>query len=246
MTNVIPNLDSIEKSQCFPLYYYEKREKANTNLFDNKGTEEYIRHDGVSNYILVEAKRKYGESKIITKEDIFYYVYGLLHSKDYKENFAHDLKKILPKIPLVDTSKEFWDFSKAGKDLANLHVHYEDVAPYKGVAITGEETNNFTVDKMRFPKKGEKHTILYNGQIKIENIPEEAYTYVVNGKSAIEWIMERYQVTTHKDSGITNNPNDWCEEVGNPRYILDLLLSVMNLSIESRKIIDSLPKLDFS
>jgi predicted helicase len=98
---------------------------------------------------------------------------------------------------------------------------------------------------MRFPKKGEKSSILYNSQIIVSNIPEKAYSYVVNGKSAIEWIMERYQISTHKESGITNDPNDWADEVGNPRYILDLLLSIINVRVQTVDIVDNLPKMNF-
>ena len=79
----------------------------------------------------------------------------------------------------------------------------------------------------------------------ISNIPAKAYEYFVNGKSAIEWIMERYAVTTHKESGIINDPNDWAKEVGNSRYILDLLLSIINVSVQTVDIVNSLPKVDF-
>ena len=98
---------------------------------------------------------------------------------------------------------------------------------------------------MRFPKKDQKDTIIYNSKITIENIPAKAYEYVVNGKSAIEWIMERYQVTTHKESGITNDPNDWAKEVGKPSYILDLLLSIINVSVKTVEIVEGLPKVKF-
>jgi predicted helicase len=112
--------------------------------------------------------------------------------------------------------------------------------------VTGDNGGNYTVSKMRFPKKDHKDTIIFNSTITLGNIPEKAYEYVVNGKSAIEWIMERYQLTTHKESGIVNDPNDWAKEVGNPRYILDLLLSVINVSIQTVDIVNSLPKVDFS
>ena len=108
-----------------------------------------------------------------------------------------------------------------------------------------ENTNDYRVEKMRFPKKDQKDTIIYNSKITISNIPAKAYEYVVNGKSAIEWIMERYEVSTHKESGITNNPNDWATETDNPRYILDLLLSVINVSMQTVEIVNSLPKVDF-
>ena len=98
---------------------------------------------------------------------------------------------------------------------------------------------------MRFPSKGQKDTILYNSKITVSNIPAKAYEYVVNGKSAIEWIMERYQVTTHKDSGIRNDPNDWADEVQKPRYILDLLLSIINVSVQTVDIVEQLPKVKF-
>ncbi|RYE27045.1 MAG: hypothetical protein EOP48_34720, partial [Sphingobacteriales bacterium] len=99
--------------------------------------------------------------------------------------------------------------------------------------------------KMRFPKKSEKNTIIYNSRITVGNIPDKAYEYVVNGKSAIEWIMERYAITTHKESGIINNPNDWATEVGNPKYILDLLLSIINVSVQTVEIVEALPKVRF-
>ena len=176
---------------------------------------------------------------------IFYYVYGFLHCSAYRETFANDLKKMLPRLPLVDDVREFWAFSNAGRKLAELHVGYEALPPYEGVTVTGAEKGFFTVEKMRFPAKDRKDTILYNSQIKIENIPAKAYEYIVNGKSAIEWIMERYAITTHKESGIVNNPNDWADEVGNPRYILDLLLSVINLSIQTVDIVAGLPAITF-
>jgi predicted helicase len=188
-------------------------------------------------------------------------VYGFLHSPNYRETFAADLKKMLPRLPLVDDVRDFWAFSKAGRALAELHLNYENAGKYPSVlemynplntADTLKQANakemeflNYRVEKMRFPKKDQKDTIIYNSQITIENIPAEAYEYVVNGKSAIEWIMERYQITTHKDSGIVNNPNDWARETGNPRYILDLLLSVINVSVQTVEIVKSLPDIKF-
>jgi predicted helicase len=241
-------------NQCFPLYYYEEREKNNPSLFDSAGEREYIRKDGVSDFILKRAKKIYGKN--VDKEDIFYYVYGILHSPDYRTAFANDLKKMLPRIPLIEDVRDFWKFSKAGRGLAELHINYEQVPPYEGVEVSGEGSKFFKVEKMRFPKKegevrgkkkkvNDKSTILFNSKITISNIPERAYEYVVNGKSAIEWIMERYQVKVDKKSGIKNDPNDWAEEVSNPRYILDLLLSIINVSIQTVAIVESLPRLDF-
>jgi predicted helicase len=124
-------------------------------------------------------------------------------------------------------------------------LNYETVAPAPDVTVSGDDGKTYKVDKMRFPKKDQKDTINYNSKITISNIPAKAYEYVVNGKSAIEWIMERYAVTTHKESGIVNDPNDWAKEVGNLRYILDLLLSIINVSVQTVDIVNSLPKVDF-
>jgi predicted helicase len=182
----------------------------------------------------------------ISKEDIFYYVYGILHSTDYRTTFANDLKKMLPRIPFVDDVLDFWAFSNAGRKLGELHVNYEKVPPYEGLKVSGTQHAKYEVTKMKFLAKDRKDTIVYNDYVKIENIPAEAYEYVVNGKSAIEWILERYQTKTDKDSGITNDPNDWGKEHGNPRYILDLLLSIVNVSFQTVDIVNSLPKLDFT
>lgn len=240
---MIPNLDTLEKGQSLPLYYYEERQKNSPSLFDAAGDREYIRRDGVSDFILERAKKVYGKN--VGKEDIFYYVYGILHSPDYRTAFANDLKKMLPRIPLVEDVRDFWKFSKAGRALAELHINYESVPPYEGVQVTGESSGFFTVEKMRYPKKGQTDTIIFNSKILISNIPAKAYEYVVNGKSAIDWIMERYAVSINKDSGIKNDPNDWAKEVGNPRYILDLLLSVINVSVQTVEIVEGLPKLEF-
>jgi len=260
ITNNLVDLNCMEAgSQCFPLYYYEERRKSQLSIFDIDGESEFIGRDGVSNFIWEQSKRIYGKNVI--KEDIFYYVYGILHSSDYRTKFANDLKKMLPRIPLVEEPREFWKFSKAGRELADLHINYENVPPAPGVlvlfdtvpqdvlnkAMQNKEMKavNYQVQKMRFPKKDQKDKIIYNSQITIDNIPAKAYEYVVNGKSAIEWIMERYQVKVDKKSGIKNDPNDWSEEVGNPRYILDLLLSIINLSVQTVDIVNGLPKLKF-
>lgn len=227
----------------FPLYYYEESNATQKALFDNDESQKYVRRDAISDFILERAKSQYGKS--VTKEDVFYYVYGFLHSQVYRETFASDLKKMLPRLPLVETVKDFWAFCKAGRELAELHLNYEKVAPHPKVKVEGDDGKSYTVEKMRFPKKDQKDTIHYNSRITVSNIPAEAYEYIVNGKSAIEWIMERYQVTTHKDSGITNDPNDWAKEHNQPRYILDLLLSIINVSVQTVDIVNALPKIDF-
>jgi predicted helicase len=244
MTSLIADLNCLDAgTQCFPLYWYETLDKNSFSLFDKIDDPNRMRHDGVTDYILQESIRLYGDKT--TKEDIFYYVYGFLHSPDYRETFANDLKKSLPRLPSIDDADQFWAFSKAGRQLGDLHVNYESVPPYPSVTVTGADLENYRVEKMRFPAKGKKDTIHVNSLITVSEIPAKAYEYVVNGKSAIEWVMERYQVTTHKESGITNDPNEWATEVGNPRYILDLLLSIINVSVQTVDIVASLPKVKF-
>jgi len=274
ITDKIPCLDFVEKSQCFPLYWYETIEPDQNSLFGDANPQ-IVKHEAISDFILERAQSKYGNK--VQREDIFYYVYGILHSKSYRETFSADLKKMLPRIPLVSDYEKFWAFSKAGRELANLHLNYESIAPCAEVkveslentvyhmpqnaaarketlkvadskktgALNDADYNYYAVEQMKFPKKGQKDTILYNHYHTIKNIPEKAYEYVVNGKSAIEWIMERYAVTTDKKSGIINNPNDWSREHEKPRYILDLLLSVINVSVQTVDIVNALPEVDW-
>ena len=271
ITNLIPDLHYIGDTQCFPLYWYEKNKQKQLNLFDDEQTTgKYIKRDGITDWILKEVRSRYGGAKNITKEMIFYYVYGILHSPDYRERFAADLKKSLPRIPIVENVNDFMDFYQYGKKLADLHLNYETVPPCPDVIVHGdrkvtmetkrdpatggfyEDTTNPSdynyfrvVDKMRFKSKQDKSVIIYNGNIIIENIPAKAYEYIVNGKSAIEWIVERYAVTQDKKSLIRNDANDWSREHHKPRYILDLLLSVINVSVQTVDIVASLPHLKF-
>ncbi len=256
ISNCIPDLHFVATTQCFPLYWYDSSDADVADLF-NQGAEKpmdrYVRKDGVTDWILNSARKQYGYK--VTKEDIFYYVYGLLHSPDYRATFATDLKKSLPRLPLVEKAGDFWAFSKAGRELANLHLNYEAIEPYGKCVIvhapltTKGDRINYHVEKMRFgkidSKIADKSIIHYNHAITIEGIPAEAYEYVVNGKSAIEWVMERYAITTDKKSGITNDPNDWAREHNDEKYILNLLLQVINVSVQTVEIVKGLPNLKF-
>src|ERR1051326_5197034 len=182
ITDCIPDLQVQMNGQCFPLYYFEERKKHNPGMFDEDGESEYIQRDGVSDFILERAVKQYGKN--VLKEDVFYYVYGFLHSPEYKELFESDLKKMLPRIPLVEDVKDFWKFSKAGKKLADLHINYENVSASPVVVVQGDESKFFTIDKMRFPKKDQRDVILYNSKITISYIPEEAYEYVVKDRKS--------------------------------------------------------------
>lgn len=253
ITDCIPDLQLQFNGQCFPLYWYDDSTADIADLFSapQSDADRYVRRDGVTDWILSTARKQYGSR--VTKEDIFYYVYGILHAPDYRTTFAADLKKSLPRLPLVESPDDFWAFSRAGRELANLHLNYETIEPYRQCRViyapltTKGDSINYRVEKMRFgkldSKTADKSVIYYNHAISIENIPAEAYEYVVNGKSAIEWVMERYAITTDKKSGITNDPNDWAREHNDEKYIFNLLLRVINVSVQTVEIVRSLPKL---
>lgn len=252
ITDQIPDLQLVFNGQCFPLYWYEEITERSGSLFDVLDEDKYVRRDGISDWILKEVRIRFGNTKSLTKEHIFYYVYGLLHSEQYRSKFAAELKKSLPRIPIAERAEDFMSFYKAGKELAELHLNYEEVPACPEVIVDGDNPSGdpysfYAVQKMRFPAKGQKDTIIYNGHVRITNIPAKAYEYVVNGKSAIEWIMERYQVTVDdgkNGSMIKNDPNDWSREHNKPRYILDLLLSVINVSIKTVDIVNGLPQIN--
>jgi len=168
------------------------------------------------------------------------------------------LKKMLPRLPFTRETADFFAFSQAGRDLAHWHLNYETVEPWQvkehHSELLSDPTKDFLVQKMTFARpiaeqksrgeKSDKTTIIYNARITLTGIPLEAYDYVVNGKPALEWIMERYQMTVDKNSGIRNDPNDWAREHNQPRYILDLLKRVVRVSIETVKIVNALPALN--
>lgn len=253
ITNHIVDIHFVGDSQCFPLYYYvENTDEIQTDTFEpqKKYVKGYSKKSAITDWILNEVTLRY-KTNNINKEQIFYYVYGLLHSEDYRKKFDAELKKSLPRLPIVDSFDDFKAFEKAGRALAELHLNYETQRPLDEVSVVitgtpnGDDYDFYKVDKMKFPKKDEKDRIILNSHIVLENIPAKAYEYVVNGKSAIDWIMERYQVTVDKDSLIKNDPNDWSREHNQPRYILDLLLSIITVSVKTVDIVNNLPKLKF-
>ena len=234
--------------QCFPLYYYEENVG---NLFEKSKA----RRDNISDHIKNLAAKKYGISvlkkipeknycieKNTLSDEIFYYVYGFLHLRSYREKFSAELKKSLPRIFFVDEYEKFKKISSAGRELAEIHLNYEKFdAPAEVEVII--EKNNFYVKKMRLSK--DKTTLNYNEYITIKNIPPRSFEYVVNGRSPLEWIIERYQIKIDSASGIENNPNDWCLEHGDEKYILKLILSSMTVAIKTLEIVENLPDVEF-
>ncbi len=280
MVDCITELQTDGGAQYFPLYLYETANPdsadAKPDLFAAQTAKPSatVRRDAITDAGLAHFQSAYPDTKI-SKEDLFYYIYGLLHSPDYRARYADNLSKELPRIPRVKTAEDFWAFSKAGRALAELHLDYESVAMYpcevSGVAFDSSEKSkidvsklpaaDYRVEKMRYgrvtPLRDEKtnrggkdkdlSTVLYNHKITVSGIPLAAYDYVVNGKPAIDWVLERQCVKTDKDSGIVNDANDWANEtMHNPRYPLELLLRVITVSVETMKVVNALPKLDIS
>ena len=257
MSDKLPELQIVENGQCFPLYLYENSSTSSDLLSSlNDQDNGFTRRDGLTDAGLARFQTAYPEEKI-SKEDLFYYVYGLLHSPDYRERFKNNLAKALPRIPAVSSFDDFTAFHNAGRSLGKLHVSFEKVDPYMVTFKEGshdlipearlDPVNFYRVRKMKFAgKRGDqnKTTVIYNN-ITMQGVPLEAYDYVVNGKPALNWVMERQCVKTDKASGIINDANDYANEVvGDPRYPMELFQRVITVSLETMEIIRGLPKLD--
>jgi len=253
MTDYLPDLHMVGDSQCFPLKLYEKSENLG-ELYKNQHTEnDYVEKDGISDVGFEHFQKAYPEEEI-SKEDVFYYIYGLLHSEDYRNRYANNLSKQLPRIPCVKKSEDFWTFSNAGRELADLHVNYETVKPYTVNFKESDpfsmnlEPEDFRVEKMKFSGSGknkDRTIVIYNHKIIMTDIPLEAYEYKVNGKPALQWVMERQGLRTDKDSGIVNDANRYAIETANlTAYPLDLFRRIITVSLETLRIVKSLPELD--
>lgn len=217
VTDKIPNLHFMNTGQGF----YKKNNGSNENLFDDDFN--------------IQADNKFD----LSQEDTFYYVYAVLHSTEYLRKYINNLTKALPRVPKVRNKEKYVEI---GKELADLHLNYEDVPAYDGVNIVFKSDNpSFKVKKMKHPKRAQLDTIIFNEDIVITDIPERAYEYVVNGKPAIEWIIDQYQVKKDKKSGIVDDPNEFSD---NPKYIFNLLLSIINVSMQTMDLVESLPPLE--
>jgi predicted helicase len=239
-TAEVPNIHALHTGQFFPRYTFDGSIEANQlDVFNSDAGLQRI--DNVTDDVLAEYQRTFGSE--ITKDDIFFYVYGILHSRSYLEKFGADLRKLLPRIPKV---RNFHAFSEAGRELCDLHINYETVEKFPVVEqIAGDAS--YRVEKMRYPKVGrhvDKTAIIYNSDITISGIPSEAQEYVLGPRSALDWLIDGFQISTDKDSGIVDDPNERADELDNPRYILDLVARITTVSVETVKIVKSLPPLD--
>ena len=255
MVETVPNLQTVDTGQGFPLKIFEEADEDDGLFASAEASGGYSVRDGITDAGLQHFQTAYpGEE--FTKEDVFYYVYGLLHSDEYRSRYADNLSKELPRIPCVKKAEDFWAFSRAGRALGELHVNYESVDPYlvtikQGdlrTAVIKDPEAFYRVTKMKFggtARDKDKSTVIYNANITMQGIPLEAYDYVVNGKPALEWVMERQVVKTDNKSGITNDANRYAiETMGNPAYPLELFQRVITVSLETMKIVRGLPKLE--
>ncbi|MDM4772408.1 DEAD/DEAH box helicase family protein [Solimonas sp. SE-A11] len=258
MVNCPPELQIDGGAQNFPLYLYDDEQGEAADdvavqqaLFASKPPpRSRKRRDAITDEGLQHFTAAYS-GEAISKEDVFYYVYGLLHSPDYRGRYADNLGKELPRIPRVKASRDFRTIADAGRLLADLHLNYETAPMYPGAKIEhgGKPLTDtdFRVEKIRYGKRGKDKdltTIHYNSRITITGIPPEAQEYVVNGKSALDWVIERQCVKPEPDTGIIRDANDWAAEtMENPRYPLELLLRVVTISLETMKIVKALPPL---
>lgn len=247
--NSLPDLSFFTYTgQFFSRYSYDPVEDGQLTFDESDVSDGYRRIDNITDSALAEYRAAYGAE--VTKDDIFVYVYALLHSSDYRTQFAADLKRTLPRIPKVPT-EHFAAFVNAGRQFMDLHINYEDAAPYD-LTIIGEPLAPadpyaaYRVEKMKWKSKAYKSTLVYNSRITVAGIPDAAHEYMLGSRSAIEWLIDRYQVKTEKASGIVNDPNDWSRETGQPRYILDLVAKIVTVSVETVRIVKALPQVDFA
>ncbi|MGN8689381.1 type ISP restriction/modification enzyme [Atopobiaceae bacterium HCP3S3_F7] len=266
ISNLLPDLELNHHGQCFPMYWYDKDEGSTMELAAGDGEKvvrdawgnRYVRHDAITDEALRVFREAYPNAFAtrpkkdggpgINKEDVFWYVYGILHSDEYRTRFAANLQRELPRVPLVEA---FESFSRAGRALGDLHLNYESVQPWPGLVISGvlpgEDPGpvlKLAWGKRRDPETGKQekdHTrLVYNKRVTISNIPESAQGYVVNGRSPLDWMIDRYQVKTDKATGIKNDPNEYSDD---PRYILDLACRLVTVSMRTNEIVAQLPPL---
>ena len=240
VTDRIPDLHLLGTSQFFPLHLVSK-EKDSSLITSVTGM-----RDAINPEILKEIRESLGQDQI-TNEMLFQYIYAVLHSKEYRMKYANNLSKEVPRIPIVKSIQKFFEFVEAGAELIRLHVYYEKAKKHPVLLPSHIEDRKsfFRVEKMRFRNRHDKSTVIYNDNIVIQNIPLEAYKYVVNNKPAIEWIMDRQRVKIDKRTGIKNDANDYANEtMNNPAYPLELFQRIITVSLETMKIVENLPSLD--
>ena len=220
VTDMIPSLDFLEKTQCFPFYIYDK-----------DGTN---RQENITDWVLEHFRTHY-QDDTLTKWDIFHYNYGLLHHPDYREKYEANLKRDLPHIPFA---KDFWGFAEAGARLSDIHVNYESQPEYGLKFVQNLNVQlNWRVEKMKLSK--DKTSLIYNDFLTLSGIPPKVHDYRLGTRSALEWVIDQYRVKTDKRTEIVNDPN----RADDPQYIVKLIGQVITVSLETVDIVENLPAL---
>lgn len=255
-TDLLPDNYTFEgATQYFPRFTYEpdpQRDESQTSgVPGDEVVDGYRRIDNISDNAHARFQQAFGP--LVTKDQIFAYVYAVLHSEQYREQFASLLKKKAPRIPLAKDLQDFRAFAEAGQRLMDLHIGYESVKPYPlqvqtttALGMDAWELYAVGDKRMKFSTEDgveDKTTLVYNSYVTLSDIPKEAYRYQLGWRSALEWVVNSYYIETDEDSGIVNDPNAWSRKVGNPRYILDLIGRVIAVSLKTMRIIDQLPHL---
>ena len=248
MTDTVPDLAfwGSSNGQYFPRWTYGSDSDLAIADNDAELVDGFTRVDNITDSALRSFNEQVGEP--VTKDDIFFYVYALLHSPAYRETFTADLKKMLPRVPLPTSKPQFRVLVDAGRQLAELHVGYESVEPYPlqeletGTLLDATD-DRWRLTKMRWKSKTDHSSIVYNTHLTLAGIPEKAHEYRLGSRTALEWLIDRYQVSTDKKSGIVNNPNDWGAEHDDPRYVVDLIKRITTVSVKTVEIVENLPDL---
>ena len=246
VTNTLIDLHTIsDATQCLPRWTYRESVPV-----DGEPAGRYQKVSNINSSALTKFRQHYNDDGI-SEDDLFYYVYGVLHHQGYRTKYANDLKKEAARVPLAASLADFHTFAQAGRQLADLHVNYEQVEPYPLTETYTDRWQPFAPDayrvrKMRYGGRAREKdltTIIYNDGITLTGIPDKAHEYRLGSRSALDWLIDRYQVKTDKDSGIVNDPNDWADEHDASRYILDLVKRITTVSVRTVDIVSTLPAL---
>ena len=248
MTDVIPDDGLAGHTVCLPRYRYVPAQAL--TLQPDPDNPELERVSNINPVGLAQFREHYGDPDI-SEDDLFHYTYGVLHSRQWREQFADDLAKSAARIPMAATADDFRAFAEAGRHLADLHVNYETVEPYPlpeshGEGWNQDTPNAYRVEKMSYngPARNlDRSAIAYNSHITLGGIPDQAHQYRLGPRSALDWIIDRYQVKTDSKSGVINDPNDWATEHGDPRYIIDLIKRITTVSVRTVEMVQGLPQL---